>query len=123
MTNGTKHIGMGKMLPWMTRQIDRRRFLSRTTAVAFGLFAGAAVGAPSAEANIPCGPHPDCRSYSSLFCSGHNCRSGANWSCTPQNRNCHSAGGDCWYMNGRKCCDCYCIWCCPGRNAECICYG
>jgi hypothetical protein len=122
MTNGTKHIGMQKMLPWMTRQIDRRKFLSRSTTVAFGLFAGAAVGAPSAVAAIPCGPSPDCRSYCTCFCNGSKCHSGTNYSCTYQNRGCKS-GGYCWYSNGKKCCDCYCIWCCPGGNVGCICYG
>ncbi len=124
MTNGTKHIGIEKILPWMTRQVDRRKFLSRTTAAAFGLFAGIAVGAPSAEASIPCGPSPDCRSFNPGFCIGNKCNpGGGSFSCAPQNRNCHSAGGDCWFANGKKCCDCFCSWCCPGGSAACICYG
>lgn len=115
-----------EVFPWLTRQINRRTILRRTAATAFGVFAGVAVGVPYAEAAIPCGPSPDCRSYSSQFCSGHNCVCGTSpyFCCTKWNSGCSSAGNYCWYSGGKKCCDCTCnVYSAGGHTYHCICYG
>jgi hypothetical protein len=114
-------------LPWFNRTLNRRSFIGRASATTFGVMAGMAVGAPRAlamPASIPCGPSPDCRSYSSLFCDGNQCTSGSNWVCTKRNSGCNSAGDYCWYSGGKKCCDCTCSWYGGGSGTVgCICYG
>ena len=119
---------VSKVFPWMTRQIDRRSFLNRTSSATFGVLAGLAVGArPSTmEARaFPCFGLPDCRSYSTQFCSGSTCACNPshNFCCSPANFGCHSAGGDCWSSQGKKCCDCSCSYCSPCNTVNCICFG
>lgn len=116
-----------QLFPWMTRQIDRRSFLNRSSAATFGALAGLAVGVrPGAMTpNVfPCYGLPDCRSYSTAFCNGHNCVSNPphNYICTFIVVGC-PGGGSCWSSNGKQCCDCQCSWCCPGNTVDCICYG
>lgn len=119
------------IFPWIARRTNRRTFLGRTAATAFGVFAGVAVGAPRAGAAIdaaPCGPSPNCRSYSTSFCgpgsTGTTCESGSAFGCTKRNSGCHSAGNYCWTNGSVKCCDCTCSWFGGGSGTvACICWS
>ncbi len=117
-------MNMQQVIHWMTRQINRRRFLSRSTAVVFGTLAGLTVGVQEAYA-IPCGPSADCRSISSQFCSGHRCVCDNAFCCSPEYRGCSGPAGDCWSPTaGHYCCDCICnVFSGGGHTFHCICYS
>jgi hypothetical protein len=120
---------MSKTFPWMTRQIDRRSFLNRTSSTTFGVLAGLAVGVRPSQVTpnvFPCFGLPDCRSFSTRFCSGHSCvcNRAQNFCCQNLNGICpHQVTANCWSSNGHRCCDCSCSWCSPCNSADCICYG
>jgi hypothetical protein len=121
----------GEVAPWLARRTSRRTFLGKSTGAAFGVMAGLAVGAPRFK-NVPdaapCGPSPNCRSYSSSFCgpgsTGTNCESGSAFSCSKRNSGCTAAGDYCWYNGSIKCCDCTCSWFGGGSGTvACICWS
>jgi len=121
-------MDISKIFPRMTREIDRRSFLNRSSSVTFGALAGLAVGVrPGMVVSraFPCFGLPDCRSLSSQFCSGHNCvcNPSHNFCCSNLNGICPGTRGNCWSSQGKKCCDCSCSFCSPCNTVDCICYG
>jgi hypothetical protein len=118
------------LIPWMTRQVNRRAFLNKSTSAAFGVFAAAAIGMPRGGKErilvscSACAGSDDhcCNYYSSVFCNGSSCNtSGYNWKCEYHFDGC-SSGSYCWSYGGHQCCDCFCSWCSPCNSAKCICY-
>jgi hypothetical protein len=126
MKNISEEIG-----PWLARRTNRRTFLGQGAGATFGVLAGLAVGVPRFK-NVPdaapCGPSPNCRSYSSSFCgpgsTGTNCESGGSFSCSKRDSGCTAAGDYCWYNGSVKCCDCTCSWFSGGGGTVgCICWS
>lgn len=121
---------MNTVVPWMTRQINRRAFLNRSTSATFGVLAAVAVGVPrqASVAAASCSPCPGsnvhcCNYYSSLFCNGSSCNTSSYYhKCQYYYQGCES-GGFCWSHNGHKCCDCKCSYCSRCNTVYCICYG
>jgi hypothetical protein len=111
-TEPTKHRGPDSVKRLLVKNAigtDRRTFLRRSTAAAFALMAGAAVGVRPAFGD------PACTQYcsgpnGSGYCGTSNCNGNQ---CTNQCGNvvgyCPS-GGSCWGAGGGlySCCDCAC---------------
>ncbi len=113
---------MTDLLQWSALQLSRRRFLKRTSAFVFGIFAGTTVRAPVALASscpLPCVGPFGTGYCGSCLCNGASCRTGCGCECIFVTGYCPS-GSACWSRSGTTCCDCHCR-CDVGLHFYCFC--
>ena len=97
---------MSDLLEWAAVEVNRRRFLKRLTGLAFGLFAGAAMGIPELALAAGCtGPFGSGACYSAN-CNGPNCQNGGGVVCSNVGGFCDDDA--CWTSGAHTCCDCVC---------------
>jgi hypothetical protein len=96
---------MNTLLQWGTVRLNRRKFVQRSLAATFGLFAGLSVGVPRALADPICVGHPGC---DPCLCDGlGHCKSGCGAACQACPSCCGTQSG-CWTSGADTCCDCAC---------------
>lgn len=97
---------MKTLLTYTARTLSRRKMLGRASTVAFGLLAGAAVGAaPNAIAASGCSG-PGGSGSCGCSCLGSKCGRCGSVSCNSVK---YCNGYTCWTNDeGRTCCDCQC---------------